>query len=294
MPGLEHKYPSTALLLVSNICDGFCRYCFRKRVFMKNCRETLRDIPAAMQYIREHREITNVLLSGGDPLSLSTRKLKKIIHQLRRIEHVGIIRLGTKMPAYNPYRILNDRHLIKMIHKYSTPEKRIYVITHFDHPRELTQPARKAITLLYKAGAIMANQTPLIRGINDEPFVLAELFRTLSFAGISPYYVFQCRPTTGNKPYAVPIEEGYEIFECAKSMVSGLAKTANYIMSHTTGKILVAGKTDDQIFFKYHRTADDADNSQIIVAAGNPQAYWFEDYPELVEYTESVDQRIVR
>ena len=261
---------------------------------MKNCRETLRDIPAAMQYIREHREITNVLLSGGDPLSLSTRKLKKIIHQLRRIEHVGIIRLGTKMPAYNPYRILNDRHLIKMIHKYSTPEKRIYVITHFDHPRELTQPARKAITLLYKAGAIMANQTPLIRGINDEPFVLAELFRTLSFAGISPYYVFQCRPTTGNKPYAVPIEEGYEIFECAKSMVSGLAKTANYIMSHTTGKILVAGKTDDQIFFKYHRTADDADNSQIIVAAGNPQAYWFEDYPELVEYTESVDQRIVR
>ncbi len=293
MRGLEHKYPSTALLLVSNVCDGFCRYCFRKRVFMKNCQEVLRDIPAAIQYIREHREITNVLLSGGDPLSLSTQKLHKIIKQLRQIEHIGIIRLGTKIPAYNPYRILNDRHLIKTINKYSTPQKRIYVITHFDHPREITDVAIKAIALLHKAGAVMENQTPLIRGINDDPFVLAELFRTLSFIGISPYYVFQCRPTVGNKPYAVPVEEGYDIFESAKSMVSGLAKTARYIMSHTTGKISIAGKTEDHIFFKYHRTADDEDNSQMIVAASNPQAYWFEDYPELIEYREFVEQQII-
>ena len=294
MRGLEHKYPSTALLLVSDVCEGLCRYCFRKRVFMKGCQEALRDIPAAIQYIREHREITNVLLSGGDPLSLSTRKLQKIIRQLRQIEHVGIIRLGTKVPAYNPYRILNDRHLIKTISKYSTPEKRIYVITHFDHPREITDVAIKAVSLLHKAGAVMENQTPLIRGINDDPFVLAELFRTLSFIGIPPYYVFQCRPTVGNKPYAVPVEEGYEIFECAKSMVSGLAKTARYIMSHTTGKVSVTGKTEEHIFFKYHRTPDDEDTSQMIVAASNPQAYWFEDYPELVEYREFVEQDIVR
>jgi KamA family protein len=209
LPGLEHKYNSTVLLLVSNVCEGICRYCFRKRVFIDTGQEYLRDIPAALQYIREHTEVTNVLLTGGDPLSLSTSKLDNIIRQLRDIDHIQIIRIGTKIPAFNPYRIIDDPALLEMVNKYSTKRKKIYVMTHFVHTRELTDLAVRSVRLLRKAGAIVANQMPLIRGVNDSPDVLAELLAELSFIGAVPYYIFQCRPALGNKAYTVPIEQGY-------------------------------------------------------------------------------------
>jgi lysine 2,3-aminomutase len=157
IPGMEHKYNSTVLLLVSNVCDGICRYCFRKRVFIKPHHEYLRDVPAAVHYIRQHSEVTNVLLTGGDPLALSTPKLEDIVRQIREIEHVRIIRIGTKIPAFNPHRIVYDPALPEMIQAYSTDRKRIYIMTHFIHPRELTDVAVKAIDLLKKAGAVIAN-----------------------------------------------------------------------------------------------------------------------------------------
>jgi len=251
MPGLEHKYNSTAVFLVSNVCDGICRFCFRKRVFIDPQSDYLRDLPAALQYVRQHHEVTNVLLTGGDPLVLTTSKLENIIRQLREIEHVKIIRIGTKTPAFNPYRIVDDPALLKMIEKYSTARKRIYVMTHFVHPRELTDLAIKGVGLLRKAGAMLANQTPLIRGLNDDPEVMVELLKQLSFIGAVPYYIFQCRPAVGNKAYTVPIEQGYEIVEQAKSRVSGLAKRARYAMSHSTGKIEIIGKAKDFIYFRY-------------------------------------------
>ncbi|HUU17566.1 MAG TPA: KamA family radical SAM protein [Sedimentisphaerales bacterium] len=282
MPGLEHKYNSTALLLVSNVCEGICRYCFRKRVFINTQREYLRDPAAAIQYIREHKEITNVLLTGGDPLVLTTSKLENIIRQLRQIGHVEIIRIGTKIPAFNPYRIIEDPTLLEMIKKYSTKQKKIYVMSHFVHPRELTEVAVKSVNLLQEAGALLANQTPLIRGLNDDPRVMAELLARLSFIGAVPYYIFQCRPATGNKAYTVPIEEGYEILEQAKSLVSGLAKRARYVMSHATGKIEVLGKTKEFVYLKYHRAADDKDSGRFLIFKSNPNAYWFDDYDEVV------------
>ena len=282
IPGLEHKYHSTALLLISNVCEGICRYCFRKRVFIDPQRTYLRDTAAAMQYITEHKEITNVLLTGGDPLVLKTSKLDNIIRQLREIEHVQIIRIGTKMPAFNPYRIIEDPALLEMISNYTTEEKKIYIMTHFVHPRELTDVAIKCVNLLQKAGALLANQTPLIRGVNSNPEVLAELLGKLSFIGAIPYYIFQCRPAIGNKAYSVPIEKGYEIVEQAKSLVSGLAKRARYTMSHTTGKIEILGKTKEFVYFKYHRAADDQDSGRFLVFKSNPNAYWFDDYDEVV------------
>ena len=282
IPGLEHKYHSTALLLISNVCEGICRYCFRKRVFIDPQRTYLRDTAAAMQYITEHKEITNVLLTGGDPLVLKTSKLDNIIRQLREIEHVQIIRIGTKMPAFNPYRIIEDSALLEMISNYTTEQKKIYIMTHFVHPRELTDVAIKSVNLLQKAGALLANQTPLIRGVNSNPEVLAELLGKLSFIGAIPYYIFQCRPAIGNKAYSVPIEKGYEIVEQAKSMVSGLAKRVRYTMSHTTGKIEILGKTKDFVYFKYHRAADDQDSGRFLVFKSNPDAYWFDDYDEVV------------
>ena len=282
MPGLEHKYNSTALLLVSNVCEGICRYCFRKRVFIDSQRAYLRDPAEAMRYIKEHKEITNVLLTGGDPLVLATSKLENIVRQLREIEHVQIIRIGTKMPAFNPYRIIEDPALLEMISKYSVEQKKIYVMTHFVHPRELTDVAIKGVNLLQKASAILANQTPLIRGLNDNPLVMAELLAQLSFIGAVPYYIFQCRPATGNKAYTVPIEEGYEILEQAKSLVSGLAKRARYVMSHATGKIEILGKSKEFVYLKYHRAADDRDSGRFLAFRSNPNACWFDDYDEVV------------
>ena len=282
IPGLEHKYHSTALFLVSNVCDGICRYCFRKRVFIDSKSTRLRDIPAAIQYVRQHSEITNVLLTGGDPLVLKTSELANIIRQLRTIDHVEIIRIGTKMPAFNPYRILDDPTLSEMIETYSTGHKKIYMMTHFVHPRELTEPAVKAIHLMQKAGAMIANQTPLIRGLNDDPQILAELLGKLSYIGAVPYYVFQCRPALGNKAYTVPIEEGYQIVERAKALVSGLAKRVRFVMSHSAGKIEIAAITKNRVYFKFHRAADDEDSGRFLVLKRNPRAYWLDDYDEVI------------
>ena len=116
--GLQHKYRPTALLLVSQSCGGYCRFCFRKRLFSSGNAEVNNDISDALDYIRKHEEISNVLVTGGDPLMLSTKRLEPIIKALRNIEHIGIIRIGSKLPAYNPYRILNDQSLCKMIEKY--------------------------------------------------------------------------------------------------------------------------------------------------------------------------------
>ena len=155
-------------------------------------------------------------------------------------------------------------------------------MTHFDHPRELTDVAAKSVNLLQNAGALLANQTPLIRGVNSNPEVMAELLGKLSFIGAVPYYIFQCRPAIGNKAYTVPIEKGYEIVEQAKSLVSGLAKRARYTMSHATGKIEILGKTKKFVYFKYHRAAADQDSGRFLVFKSNPNAYWFDDYDEVV------------
>jgi lysine 2,3-aminomutase len=215
-------------------------------------------------------------------LVLKSSKLENIIRQLREIEHVQIIRIGTKVPAFNPNRIIEQLDLLQMISKYSTDQKRIYLMTHFIHPRELTGLSVKAVGLLQGAGAILANQCPLIRGVNDKPEVLAELLAKLSFIGVVPYYIFQCRPALGNRSYTVPIEEGYQIIEQAKTLVSGLAKRVRFVMSHSSGKIEIIGKTEENIYFKYHRAANDADSGRFLAFKCNPNANWFDDYDEAI------------
>jgi KamA family protein len=278
--GLEHKYTSTALLLVNEVCAAYCRFCFRKRLFMNENEEVTKDVSEGIEYIRRHPEISNVLLTGGDPLIMSTSKLAPIIQKVREIDHVKIIRIGTKIPAFNPYRILNDPSLHEMIRTYSTGEKKIYIMAHFNHPRELTPVAVEGLNMLMQSGAIVVNQTPMIQGVNDDPDVLAELFNKLSYMGIPPYYVFLCRPTLGNETFSVPIETGYEIFEKARAKCSGLAKRARLVMSHETGKIEVVGVSEGQVFFKYNRSADSENDSKFLVFESNPEAYWFDDYEE--------------
>lgn len=282
-PGIQHKYRQTALFLAVDVCGSFCRFCFRKRLFMNDVDEIAKDYSAGIRYIQNHPEITNVLITGGDPLILATPRLEGLISEIRKIDHVQIIRIGTKMLAFNPHRILHDPDLPGMIRRYSSPEKRIYIMAHFNHPREITPQAIEALDLLRDAGAIIVNQTPLLRGINSDPQVLAELFRKLSFIGVPPYYVFQCRPTLGNRLFEMPVEEAYEIFEKAKTGCSGLAKRARFVMSHASGKIEVVGKTEGSTFFKYHQAADPLDVGRFMAFRSNPDAYWFDDYTEQID-----------
>ncbi len=283
VPGLQHKYARTGLLLVSDRCAGLCRYCFRKRLFVEGADEISPDVTAGINYIRKHPEVTNVLLTGGDPLMLPTRKLREIIADIRTIDHVHIIRIGSKMLAYNPMRISEDTELLGLLREYSLPEKRIYLMSQFTHPREITPEAEKAISALIDAGVMILNQTPILRGINDSGDLLAELFRKLSFVGVSPYYIFQCRPTHGNHIYSVPIEESYRIFEEARSQVSGIAKRARFVMSHATGKIEIAACTKDYVVMKYHQAADPEEMGKVVVCRRNPSAYWFDDYVSIVD-----------
>ncbi len=277
-PGLQHKYRETALLLVSNACGGQCRFCFRKRLFIGEHEETVQDLSRALEYLRLHPEITNVLLTGGDPLMLGTERLESIVRRIREIDHIQIIRIGSKLPAYDPQRILDDPRLLEMFERYSTQKKRIYVMSHFNHPRELSDTALEGLALLQKSGVIVTNQTPLLRGVNDDPDVLAALFKRLSFIGVPPYYVFQCRPATGNRSFCVPLEEGYTIFERARMSCSGLAKRARFVMSHASGKIEVVGRSDEYTFMKYHQAADPDNLGRFMVFKANPAAYWFDDY----------------
>jgi KamA family protein len=276
--GLEHKYGDTALLLVNNVCGAYCRFCFRKRLFTDGNDEVTNDITDAVAYISQHPEINNVLLSGGDPLIMSTGKLAKIIKQLRDIKHVRIIRIGTKMTAFDPYRILNDPSLLEMLSEYSLPDRKIFVMAHFNHPRELTEPALKGLQLLQKAGAITVNQSPLIKGVNDKSEIIAELFGRLSFNGVVPYYLFLCRPTSGNEPYIVPVEKGLEIFEGARRRLAGLAKQARLCMSHRTGKVEVVGKMDNKVIFRYHRAPNPLDCGRVMIFDSDPNAGWLDDY----------------
>ncbi|HYF51380.1 MAG TPA: KamA family radical SAM protein [Planctomycetota bacterium] len=276
LKGVQHKYPHTVLLLCNEVCGAYCRYCFRKRLFMNDNDEVSLDVAEGIKYIAARPQITNVLLTGGDPLILGTRRLTQIFEQLRAIPHVQIIRIGSKMPAFNPWRVLDDRELQDAFRKYSTPDKRIYMMAHFDHPRELTEPAIAGIDTLIKCGVICVNQCPMIKGVNDDPVVLAQLYRKLSFIGCPPYYLFQGRPTAGNEPYEVPIVRGYEIFEEAKKHVSGLAKRARFVMSHETGKIEIVGIDEQRIYLRYHRAKNPADEGRFMVYERDDQAYWLD------------------
>lgn len=277
-PGLQHKYDQTGLLLLTDTCAGICRFCFRKRLFIPCERETVKDVSENIGYIREHTEITNVLLTGGDPLMLDTRQLEPVLRQLREIPHVNVIRIGSKMLAYNPYRILNDPDLLLGLSKYSTPEKRIYLMAHFNHPRELTDLSLRAADALRKAGVVIVNQTPVLKEVNDSPVILTELFRKLSFAGISPYYVFQCRPATGNRSFQVPVEQSYEMLQKSWQTCSGLAKRARFVMSHATGKIELVGRSAEHVFMRYHPSSNSADIGRFMIFRSNPVARWFDDY----------------
>ncbi len=283
VPGCQHKYQTTALLIVSEVCGSYCRYCFRKRLFRKDVKEAMSDVTPGIEYIKQHPEINNVLLTGGDSLILATSKLRMIIESLREIEHVKIIRLGSKMPVFNPMRIYEDEELLQLIKENSTPEKRIYVMAHINHPREITDEARRGFEALHEAGAIVVNQTPVLRGINDDPEVLGELLDKLSWAGVTPYYFFINRPVAGNNDFVLPLKDVYRIVEEAKARTSGLGKRVRLSMSHTSGKIEILAIENGKAYLKYHQSRDNEYGKFMILDCPD-DASWFDDLPGSEKY----------
>lgn len=274
--GCQHKYTDTALLLVNEVCGAYCRYCFRKRLFMNDNDEASLDYSPGLAYIAEHEEISNVLLTGGDPMILSTRRLEGIFSDVAAVPHVRIIRVGSKMIAFNPHRVLDDPSLPELIRQTVAAGTQVYIMNHFDHPREITSEARKAIRTLQTAGAQTVNQCPMVRGVNDDVATMASLFRELSFLGCPQYYVFQGRPVEGNEPFEVPIVEGFHIFLEAARHVSGLAKRARFAMSHRTGKIEVVGVDETRIYMRYHRSHRTDDFGRMLVARRDDDAFWLD------------------
>ncbi len=275
-PGVQHKYRDTVLLLCNEVCGAYCRYCFRKRLFMDDNEEVSKDVTEGLEYIRSHPEVTNVLLTGGDPLIMSARRLREILQGLRAIPHVGIIRLGSKMPAFDPFRIQNDAELRDALCENSQPNKRIYLMAHFDHPRELTDEAVAGLARYLDCGVVAANQCPLIRGVNDDTDVLEQLYRKLSFIGVPPYYLFQGRPTEGNEPFEVPIVRGWKLFSEAVRRVSGLAGRARFAMSHESGKLEVVGVDESHIYFRYHRAKNPRNSGRFFFCRRDDDAYWLD------------------
>ena len=218
VPGLTHRYPDRVLLLVTNECSMYCRHCTRKRkVGDNNTCVNDRDIGRGLDYIKKHPEIRDVLLSGGDPLILSSARLERIIRKVREIPHVQVIRIGTRTPVVLPQRITDE--LVKMLKKYHP----VWINTHFNHPREFTPDSTRALARLADAGIPLGNQTVLLRGVNDCPAIMKKLVHLLVKNRVRPYYLYQCDLSRGIEHFRTPVAKGIEIMESLIGHTSGFA-----------------------------------------------------------------------
>jgi len=276
--GLQHKYRETALILATNRCATYCRHCFRKRLIGLPSKEIVERFEDAADYIRQHEGINNVLVSGGDPLVLSNEIIKKFLSTLSTIPHLDFIRFGSRAPVTFPSRFEDDK-LLAALEKHSYSNRRLYVVTQFNHPREITKQSIKAVNNLIKAGIVLSNQTVLLKGVNDDDTILATLQNKLVGIGVNPYYVFQCRPVKRVKHYfQVPICKGVQIVEKAKERCNGHSKRFKYIMSHKTGKIEILGIIDDEIYFKYHQAKNRKNLGKMFKRKVDDEAGWLDDF----------------
>jgi KamA family protein len=277
-PGLQHKYVNTVLLLAANVCSMYCRHCFRKRMVGLTNDEIMGRFHEAYTYIAGKPEVNNVLISGGDSLILPTHVLGRFLAELSRLPHLDYIRFGSRMAVTFPERILNDPELLELFRAYSKKNKRIYLHTQFNHPREITPQAIEAVDRVIRSGVVINNQTVLLRDVNDTSEVLADLQRKLVRIGVNPYYVFQCRPVKRVKNhFQVPLVEGYRIVARARGMLDGLSKRFRYAMSHESGKIEILGILGDEMFFKYQQARAPQDASKFFKRKLDETAGWLDE-----------------
>jgi lysine 2,3-aminomutase len=217
VPNLVHRYPNRVLWLVSRECAVNCRFCTRKRRWKEPLPLTREYFDGALDYIASHREVQDVILSGGDPLLLTLPRLESILMNLRKIPHVAIIRIGTRLPCALPGKVTHE--LAAMLARYHP----IFMNIHFNHPREITRESSQACTMLADAGIPLGSQTVLLRGINDRADVLAVLFQGLLALRVRPYYLMQMDLTEGTAHFRTPVSSGLSILKTLRNRISGLA-----------------------------------------------------------------------
>jgi len=222
--------------------------------------------------------MTNVLISGGDSFMNSNEKIKKILSELSGIEHLSFIRFGTRIPVVLPQRISEDNELLDILNYYNKI-KQIYIITHFNHPNEITQESTKAIEALRKIGIVVRNQTVLLKGVNDNSDSLSKLMRGLTEIGVIPYYIFQCRPVSGVKTqFQVPFIQAIKIIDDTKTKLNGISKSFKYAMSHKTGKIEIVGSLgENELIFKYHQAKNDINQGKMMNIKVTDDQAWLPD-----------------
>ncbi|MCD6482543.1 MAG: lysine 2,3-aminomutase [Candidatus Izimaplasma sp.] len=250
VPGLTHRYPDRVLFLITDMCSMYCRHCTRRRFAgQKDTGSKMDNVELAIDYIRNHPEVNDVLLSGGDALLVSDARLEYIISELRKIDHVGVIRLGTRTPVVMPQRITTE--LVEMLHKYHP----IWVNTHFNHSKELTPEVKIALDLMADAGIPLGNQSVLLRGVNDCVNTMKKLVKRLIQLRVRPYYIYQCDLSQGIEHFRTPVSKGIEIIEGLRGHISGIAVPTfvvdapggggkipvmpNYLISQAPGKTIL-------------------------------------------------------
>lgn len=218
VPRLVHRYPDRALFLVSELCSMYCRFCTRRRhVLDRSSTQLTGEHDQAIAYIAEHREVRDVILSGGDALMLSIDMLEGIVKKLRAIPHVEIIRVASRTPCVFPMQVTDAA--VAMLRKYHP----IYFMTHFNHPYEVTPQAAAACARIADAGMPIQNQSVLLRRVNSDPAVMKKLVHELLKIRVKPYYIYQCDLAEGIEHFRTPVSKGFEIMECLRGHTSGLA-----------------------------------------------------------------------
>jgi lysine 2,3-aminomutase len=235
VPGLVHRYPDRALVIVTTTCASYCRHCTRKRIAgTRECSISARRLQQVTEYLLLHPEISDVIISGGDPLTMPTNMIETILSAIRSVESVQIIRIGTRVPVVLPMRITAE--LVEMLRKYHP----LWINTHFNHPNELTPESADACNRLVDAGIPLGNQTVLLRGVNDSAQVIEKLCRGLVRMRVRPYYLYQCDLVRGVEHFRTPLSRGIEIIEYMRGRVSGIAIPSFVVDApHGGGKIPV-------------------------------------------------------
>lgn len=250
VPLITHRYPDRVLLHVTHLCSMYCRHCTRKRkVGDMDQAASTNELEKAFAYIKSHSEVRDVLISGGDPLMLSDKRLEWIISNIRDIENVQVIRIGTRMPVVLPYRITDN--LVNMLKQYHP----IWLNTHFNHPKEITSSSKSALNKLANAGIPLGNQSVLLAKTNDCPRIMKELVHQLVMNRVRPYYIYQCELSEGLSHFRTPVSKGIEIIESLRGHTSGFSVPTfvvdapggggkipvmpNYIVSWSPNKVIL-------------------------------------------------------